>query len=174
MHLASRSLATGADFVLLGPKRTMLKSSLPVIAITAVRTGCGKSVIARWLARRLSDDGRRVAVLRHPMPYGDLSLQRVQRFASMADLDAANCTVEEREEYEPHIAMGNVVFAGIDYAAILRAAEAEADIILGMAATMTFRSCGRIFASRWPTLCGRTRSTLIIRARPLRAWPMCW
>ena len=130
MHLASRSLATGADFVLLGPKRTMLKSSLPVIAITAVRTGCGKSVIARWLARRLSDNGRRVAVLRHPMPYGDLSLQRVQRFASMADLDAANCTVEEREEYEPHIAMGNVVFAGIDYAAILRAAEAEADIIL--------------------------------------------
>jgi predicted GTPase len=87
-------------------------------------------VIARWLARRLSDGGRRVAVLRHPMPYGDLSLQRVQRFASISDLDAANCTVEEREEYEPHIAMGSVVFAGIDYAAILRAAEREADIIL--------------------------------------------
>ena len=130
MHLASRSLATGADFVLLGPKRTMLKSSLPVIAITAVRTGCGKSVIARWLARRLSVSGRRVAVLRHPMPYGDLSLQRAQRFASISDIDAANCTVEEREEYEPHIAMGNVVFAGIDYAAILRAAEAEADLVL--------------------------------------------
>jgi predicted GTPase len=87
-------------------------------------------VIARWLAPRLRAQGMRVAVLRHPMPYGDLSLQRVQRFASIADLDAANCTVEEREEYEPHIAMGSVVFAGIDYAAILRAAEAEADIIL--------------------------------------------
>jgi predicted GTPase len=130
MHLASRSLAAGADFILLGPQRTMLKSSLPVIAITAVRTGCGKSVIARWLARRLSDSGRRVAVLRHPMPYGELSLQRVQRFASVADLDVADCTAEEREEYEPHIVMGSVVFAGIDYAAILQAAEPEADIIL--------------------------------------------
>jgi predicted GTPase len=130
MHLASRALAAGTDFVLLGPKRAMLKSSLPVIAVTAVRTGCGKSVVARWLARRLRDRGRRVAVLRHPMPYGDLSLQRVQRFASAADLDAANCTAEEREEYEPHLAMGNVVFAGIDYAAILQAAEREADIVL--------------------------------------------
>jgi predicted GTPase len=130
MHLASRSLAAGADFVLLGPKRTMLKSALPVIAVTAVRTGCGKSVVARWLARRLRNGGRRVAVLRHPMPYGDLSLQRVQRFASAADLDAANCTAEEREEYEPHLAMGNVVFAGIDYAAVLQAAEPEADVIL--------------------------------------------
>jgi predicted GTPase len=130
MHLASRSLAAGADFVLLGPKRTMLKSAIPVVAVTAVRTGCGKSVIARWLARRLHQRGLRVAVLRHPMPYGDLSRQRVQRFASASDLDAANCTAEEREEYEPHIAMGHVVFAGIDYAAVLRAAEREADIIL--------------------------------------------
>jgi predicted GTPase len=130
MHLASRSLAMGADFLLLGPKRTMLKSSLPVIAITAVRTGCGKSAIARWVARRLREHGRRVAVLRHPMPYGDLSLERVQRFASVSDLDAANCSAEEREEYEPHIAMGNLVFAGVDYAAIVQAAEPEADVIL--------------------------------------------
>ncbi len=130
MHLASRSLALGADFLLLGPNRTMLKSRRPVIAVTAVRTGCGKSTIARWLARRLQERGQRVAVLRHPMPYGDLALERVQRFASTADLDAANCTAEEREEYEPHIAIGNVVFAGIDYAAILQAAEGEADIIV--------------------------------------------
>jgi predicted GTPase len=130
MHLASRALAAGADFLLLGPKRTMLTSSLPVIAITAVRTGCGKSPVARWLSRRLREKGRRVAVLRHPMPYGDLDRQRVQRFASMADLDAARCTTEEREEYEPHIAVGNIVFAGVDYAEILAAAEAEADLIV--------------------------------------------
>jgi predicted GTPase len=130
MHLASRSLALGADFVLLGPKRTMLAASLPVIAISAVRTGCGKSPIARWLSRRLRDRGRRVAVLRHPMPYGDLVAERVQRFASLADLDAAACTVEEREEYEPHIALGTVVFAGVDYERILRTAEREADIIV--------------------------------------------
>lgn len=130
MHLAARSLAAGADFALLGPKRTMLASFLPVIAVTAVRTGCGKSVIARWLARRLRQRGWRVAVLRHPMPYGDLGKERIQRFASVADLDAAACTAEECEEYEPHIARGNVVFAGIDYAAILQAAEKEADIIV--------------------------------------------
>lgn len=130
MHLASRALAAGADFVLPGPHRTMLASSRPVIAISAVRTGCGKSAIARWLAGRLRDRGWRVAVLRHPMPYGNLSMQRVQRFATRADLDAADCTVEEREEYEPHIAAGNVVFAGVDYAAVLAAAEQEADIIV--------------------------------------------
>ena len=130
MHLGSRALAAGADFVLLGPKRTMLMSSLPVIAVTAVRTGCGKSPLARWLSRRLRERGLRVAVLRHPMPYGDLKRQRVQRFASAADLDAADCTAEEREEYEPHIAAGNVVFAGVDYADILRRAEAEAQLIV--------------------------------------------
>jgi predicted GTPase len=111
MHCASRALATGADFTLLGPRRTMLRASLPVIAVTAVRTGCGKSAIARWLSRRLREAGNRVAVLRHPMPYGDLLRERVQCFASPADLDAAGCTIEEREEYEPHIALGNVVFA---------------------------------------------------------------
>ena len=108
----------------------MLTAVLPVVAVTAVRTGCGKSVVARWLSRRLRDRGKRVAVLRHPMPYGDLAAERVQRFASLADLDAAQCTVEEREEYEPHIALGNLVFAGVDYADILSAAEKEADIIL--------------------------------------------
>jgi len=130
MHVGSRALAAGADFTLLGPRRTMLKSSRPVIAITAVRTGCGKSAVARWLSRRLRDGGRRVAVLRHPMPYGDLLKERVQRFASVGDVESAQCTVEEREEYEPHIALGNVVFAGVDYAAILAAAESEADIIV--------------------------------------------
>ena len=130
MHVASRALAAGADFTLLGPKRTMLAASVPVIAITAVRTGCGKSAIARWLSHRLREKGLRVAVLRHPMPYGDLAAARVQRFASLADLDAARCTAEEREEYEPHIAVGNVVFAGVDYAEILRLAEREADIIV--------------------------------------------
>ncbi len=130
MHVASRALATGADFALLGPAATMLRSSLPVIAVSAVRTGCGKSQIARWLARRLADRGIRAASLRHPMPYGDLAAQRVQRFATRADLDAARCTVEEREEYEPYLEAGCVVFAGIDYAAILAEAEKEAQVIL--------------------------------------------
>jgi predicted GTPase len=130
MHLGARALATGADFLLLGPDRTMLTSSLPVIAVTAVRTGCGKSAVARFLSRRLRERGKRVAILRHPMPYGDLARERVQRFAAPADLDSAACTIEEREEYEPHLALGNIVFAGVDYAAILQAAEKEADIIL--------------------------------------------
>jgi predicted GTPase len=130
MHQASIALAAGADFSLLGPARTMLGSHLPVIAICAVRTGVGKSQTARWLSRLLRQRGLRVAVLRHPMPYGDLERQAVQRFASLADLDAAACTIEEREEYEPHIRAGNLVFAGVDYARILRLAEKEADIIV--------------------------------------------
>jgi predicted GTPase len=130
MHLASRALACGADFVLLGPDRTMLTTAVPVIAISAVRTGCGKSQTARWLGRRLRERGHRIAVLRHPMPYGDLERQRVQRFATRADLDAAQCTAEEREEFEPHLAAGNVVFAGVDYAVITRQAEQEADLII--------------------------------------------
>ncbi|HZP36344.1 MAG TPA: cyclic 2,3-diphosphoglycerate synthase [Methylomirabilota bacterium] len=130
MHLASRALAAGADFALLGPRRTMLEARVPVIAISAIRTGCGKSQTARWLGRWLRGRGYRVAVLRHPMPYGDLERQRVQRFASRADLDAAGCTAEEREEYEPHLAAGNVVFAGVDYAAIVERAEQEADLIV--------------------------------------------
>lgn len=130
MHLASRAIAAGAGFRLLGPERTMLRAARPVIAVSAVRTGCGKSQIARWLSRRLRERGHRVAVLRHPMPYGDLVRERVQRFAVPSDLDTAACTVEEREEYEPHLAAGNLVFAGVDYAAILAAAEAEADVIV--------------------------------------------
>jgi predicted GTPase len=130
MHMASRALATGADFSLLGPKSTMLTSMRPVIAITAVRTGCGKSALARWISKELRGRGLRVAVLRHPMPYGELAKQSVQRFASLADVIAAQCTVEEREEYEPHLATGSVVFAGIDYAEILRQAESEAEVIV--------------------------------------------
>ena len=108
----------------------MLAAARPVIAVSAVRTGCGKSAIARWLSRRLRERGRRVAVLRHPMPYGDLARQRVQRFAARRRSRRRACTIEEREEYEPHLAAGNVVFAGVDYAAILAAAEAEADMIV--------------------------------------------
>ena len=130
MHAASRALAAGSDFLLLGPRRTMLASHRPVVAICAVRTGAGKSQTTRRMAEILAAAGLRVAVVRHPMPYGDLLAQRVQRFETPADLDAADATIEEREEYEPHIAAGRVVFAGVDYAAILAAAEAEADIVL--------------------------------------------
>jgi predicted GTPase len=130
MHIGSRALAAGANFGLLSPHDTMLASSKPVAAVCAVRTGSGKSQTTRHVAAVLRADGKRVAVLRHPMPYGDLERQAVQRFADYADLDAADCTIEEREEYEPHIAEGNVVFAGIDYAAILDQAEQEADVIL--------------------------------------------
>ena len=130
MHRASVALAAGADFLLLGPRLTMLRAKVPVIAISAVRTGCGKSQTTRWLSRLLKERGLNVAVLRHPMPYGDLERQAVQRFAALADLEAADCTIEEREEYEPHIALGTVVYAGVDYAEIVARAEAEADIIL--------------------------------------------
>jgi predicted GTPase len=130
MHVGSRALAAGAAYSLLSPDRTMLTSSKPVVAVCAVRTGSGKSQTTRHVAKLLRDDGKRVAVLRHPMPYGDLTKQAVQRFADYADLDAADATIEEREEYEPHIAEGNLVFAGIDYAAILDQAEQEADVIL--------------------------------------------
>jgi predicted GTPase len=130
MHLASRAMAMGADFILLGPDHTMLTSQVPVIAISAVRTGCGKSQTARWLSRLLRQQGWRVGVIRHPMPYGNLEHQSVQRFASRADLDAAQCTIEEREEYEPHLALGNIVYAGVDYARIVAQAEAESDLLL--------------------------------------------
>jgi predicted GTPase len=130
MHKASIALAAGADFTLLGPERTMLRSRIPVIAICAVRTGAGKSQTARWLSRRLRQKGLAVAVIRHPMPYGDIERQAVQRFATVHDLDQAACTIEEREEYEPHIAAGGVVFAGVDYASILQKAEQEADVIV--------------------------------------------
>jgi len=130
MHTASRALAAGADFVLHGPDSTMLAARRPVIALSAVRTGCGKSPASRWLVALLRRRGFRPVVIRHPMPYGDLARQAVQRFASAADLDAAHCTIEEREEYAPHIAAGTVVFAGVDTARVLAAAEAEADLIV--------------------------------------------
>lgn len=130
MHLASRALAVGADFALLGPERTQIKAAKPVIAISAVRTGCGKSQTARYLSHWLKGHDLRVAVLRHPMPYGDLAAEAVQRFASRADIAAARCTVEEHEEYEPHVALGHVVYAGVDYGRIAEQAAAEADILL--------------------------------------------
>lgn len=130
MHKASIAIGAGADFILLGPNRTMLKASVPVIAVCAVRTGAGKSQTTRWLSRLLKDRGLKTAAIRHPMPYGNLYDQAVQRFVTAKDLDDANCTIEEREEYEPHIAAGNIVFAGIDYARILERAEREVDIIL--------------------------------------------
>ena len=130
MHIGSRALAAGASYRLLSPRETMLTSSKPVVAVCAVRTGAGKSQTTRYVAELLHGAGKRVAVLRHPMPYGDLEKQAVQRFASYADLEAADCTIEEREEYEPHLHDGNLVFAGVDYAAILEAAEQEADVIL--------------------------------------------
>ena len=130
MHVGSTVLAAGADYVLLGPRSTELHSSKPVVAICAVRTGSGKSQTTRHVARILREAGKRVAVLRHPMPYGDLTKQAVQRFERYEDLEAADATIEEREEYEPHLAEGNIVFAGIDYDAILRRAEQEADVIV--------------------------------------------
>jgi predicted GTPase len=130
MHIGSRALAAGASFRLLSPAATMLPSTAPVVAVCAVRTGAGKSQTTRRVAALLHQAGRRVAVLRHPMPYGDLVRQAVQRFDRYEDLDAADCTIEEREEYEPHLAEGNLVFAGVDYEAILRRAEQEADVIV--------------------------------------------
>ncbi|MGB7217652.1 MAG: hypothetical protein WBD07_02490 [Vicinamibacterales bacterium] len=130
MHRAAIANAAGADFVLLGPDQTMLKSRKPVIAVCAVRTGAGKSQTTRRLARLLRDRGLKVGIVRHPMPYGDLVAQRVQRFATLADLERHHCTIEEYEEYEPHIVSGSVVFAGVDYAAILKEAESDADVIV--------------------------------------------
>jgi predicted GTPase len=130
MHAASRSLAAGADFTLLGPQRTMLPSQRPVVAIGAVRTGSGKSQTTRAVAALLEASGLKAVVIRHPMPYGDLAAQRVQRFATYDDLARHEATIEEREEYEPHLDAGRVVYAGVDYAEILRHAEQEADVIL--------------------------------------------
>ena len=130
MHRASVVLAAGADFRLLGPQATMVKSTKPVVAVCAVRTGAGKSQTTRAVAAELRALGKRVVAIRHPMPYGDLVRQAAQRFASYDDLEAADCTIEEREEYEPHLAQGVLVFAGVDYEKILRMAEKEVDVIL--------------------------------------------
>jgi predicted GTPase len=130
MHIGSIALAAGADFRLLSPRSTELASDRPVVAVCAVRTGSGKSQTTRHVCAVLRAAGHRVAVLRHPMPYGDLTRQAVQRFETFEDIDASDPTIEEREEYEPHVAEGNLVFAGIDYAAILTKAEKEADVIV--------------------------------------------
>lgn len=130
MHKASQVLAAGADFRLMGLRATQIRSKRPVVSIGAVRTGSGKSQTTRYIASALKAMGHTVAVVRHPMPYGDLVRQAVQRFASYADLDTHDCTIEEREEYEPHIDQGHIVFAGVDYEAILRQAESEADVVV--------------------------------------------
>jgi predicted GTPase len=130
MHKASTALAAGASFRLLGPKDTMLLSRKPVVAVTAVRTGCGKSQTSRRVGEILLDSGYRVALVRHPMPYGDLEAMRVQRFATLEDIDRSNPTIEEREEYEAPVRMGMVMFAGVDYQAILHQAEEEADVVI--------------------------------------------
>ncbi|MGE5205692.1 MAG: cyclic 2,3-diphosphoglycerate synthase [Chlamydiota bacterium] len=130
MHLASRAVAAGSDFWLLGTEHTQVKSSLPVVSVCAVRTGCGKSPVSRRVAAELRRLGWKPVVIRHPMPYGDLAEQAVQRFARLEDLERHKCTIEEREEYEPHIVNGTVVYAGVDYEAIVRQAEREGDLIL--------------------------------------------
>jgi predicted GTPase len=130
MHKASEALAAGANFVLLGPKDTMLEASVPVVSVCAVRTGSGKSQTTRAIAQRLRDAGKRVVAVRHPMPYGDLEAQRVQRYATLEDLDRYDTTIEEREEYEPHITSGTTIYAGVDYGEILAQAQRECDVLL--------------------------------------------
>lgn len=130
MHLASRAIAAGADFSLLGGESTMIPSEKPVVAVCAVRTGSGKSQTTRAVAEILKAAGKKIAVVRHPMPYGNLVAQTVQRFETYDDLEKHDCTIEEREEYEPHLDRGSIVYAGVDYAEILRRAEKEADVIL--------------------------------------------
>ncbi len=130
MHIGSRVIAAGADYLLLGTRKTALRSRVPVVSVCAARTGSGKSQTSRRVAQLLGELGQRVAIVRHPMPYGDLVRQAVQRFATYDDLALHDVTIEEREEYEPHIAAGRVVYAGVDYERILRAAEAEADVVI--------------------------------------------
>ncbi|HEY7762085.1 MAG TPA: cyclic 2,3-diphosphoglycerate synthase [Actinomycetota bacterium] len=130
MHKASEVLAAGANFVLLGTDDTMIRASIPTVAVVAVRTGVGKSQTSRAVAGTLRDAGKRVVAVRHPMPYGDLVAQRVQRYAELADLDRHDTTIEEREEFEPHITSGTVIYAGVDYRAILEQAQSEADVLL--------------------------------------------
>ena len=130
MHKGSEAMAAGANFVLLGPRETMLDATVPVVAVCAVRTGSGKSQTTRAIAGTLKDAGKRVVAVRHPMPYGDLNAQRVQRYAELADLERYETTIEEREEYEPHIASGTIIYAGVDYGDILAQAQEECDVLL--------------------------------------------
>jgi predicted GTPase len=130
MHKASQALAAGANFVLLGPNETMLDASVPVVSVCAVRTGAGKSQTTRAIAQTLKDAGKRVVAVRHPMPYGNLEAQRVQRYGTLEDLERYDTTIEEREEYEPHITTGTVIYAGVDYGDILKQAQAECDVLI--------------------------------------------
>ena len=130
MHLASRVLSSGAKFSFLGAEQTMLKSTKPVVAVLAVRTGCGKSQTTRRVVEILKESGKKVVSIRHPMPYGDLEKQKIQRYEKLEDLLKHDCTIEEIEEYEPHIAMDSIIYSGVDYEAILKEAEKEADIII--------------------------------------------
>jgi len=130
MHKASQAMAAGANFVLLGPRATMLTSTVPVVAVCAVRTGSGKTQTTRAIADTLKEAGKRVVAVRHPMPYGNLEAQRVQRYATIEDLDRHDTTIEEREEYEPHITSGTIIYAGVDYGQILEQAQAECDVLL--------------------------------------------
>ncbi|MGE5460319.1 MAG: cyclic 2,3-diphosphoglycerate synthase [Solirubrobacterales bacterium] len=130
MHKGSEALAAGANFMLLGPNETMLKATVPVVSVCAVRTGAGKSQTTRAIAQTLKDAGKRVVAVRHPMPYGDLEAQRVQRYATLEDLDRYDTTIEEREEYEPHITTGTIIYAGVDYGDILEQAQAECDVLI--------------------------------------------
>jgi predicted GTPase len=130
MHKGSEAMAAGANFVLLGPRETMLDATVPVVAVCAVRTGSGKSQTTRAIAGTLKEAGKRVVAVRHPMPYGDLNAQRVQRYAELADLERYDTTIEEREEYEPHITSGTIIYAGVDYGDILAQAQQECDVLL--------------------------------------------
>ena len=150
----------------------MLKAKVPVVSVCAVRTGAGKSQTTRRVASILRAKGRRVVAIRHPMPYGDLVKQKVQRFAAIEDLDRHQCTIEEREEYEPHIVAGGIIYAGVDYGAILRAgARRRPTSSSGTAATTTCRSTARTSRSWWPTRTGRATRRPTTRARRTCAWP---
>jgi predicted GTPase len=130
MHKGSEAMAAGANFVLLGPRDTMLEAGVPVVAVCAVRTGSGKSQTTRAIAATLKDEGKHVVAVRHPMPYGNLEAQRVQRYATVEDLERYDTTIEEREEFEPHISSGTVIYAGVDYGDVLEQAQAECDVLL--------------------------------------------
>src|ERR687897_2773722 len=130
MHKGSEAMAAGANFLLLGPRDTMLEATVPVVAVCAVRTGSGKSQTTRAIAATLKEAGKRVVAVRHPMPYGNLEAQRVQRYAVVEDLDRYDTTIEEREEFEPHITSGTIIYAGVDYGDILEQAQAECDVLL--------------------------------------------
>jgi predicted GTPase len=173
MHKASQVNALGADFRIMGTHYTQIKSTKPVISVCAVRTGSGKSQTTRRVSLILREMGYKVAAIRHPMPYGNLVRQEVQRFADYGDLDEHECTIEEREEYEPHIDNGVIVYAGVDYEKILRQAEKEVDIICGMAATMTSHFMCPITRSWSPILTVpgmRARTTPV---KPMSGWQMC-